>query len=179
MCEPLYIELSDGEWPLDYIDHDRRIVRAVVFDDELNFYFVRADRDDIFGRAVTVETAGGGVESGESLDEAVVRELHEELGAEVEVVAKLGVVSDFYNLIHRHNINNYFLCRVKSFGKTELTDDEINRFHLSTLKLGYREALDEYELRKSSRLGRLIAKREVPILLQAGKVLEDRIKPRE
>ena len=40
------------------------------------------------------------------------RELKEELGADVEVVCKIGVVSDYYNLIHRHNINNYFLCRV-------------------------------------------------------------------
>ncbi len=43
------LNFSDEEWPLDYIDHDRHIVRAVVFDGENNLYFVRADRDDIFG----------------------------------------------------------------------------------------------------------------------------------
>ncbi|WP_026499179.1 NUDIX hydrolase [Butyrivibrio sp. WCD2001] len=50
----------------------------------------------------------------------------EELGAEVEVICKIGVVSDYYNLIHRHNINNYYLCRVKSFGDKHLTQDEIS-----------------------------------------------------
>ena len=34
--------------------------------------------------------------------------LKEELGVEIEIISKIGVVSDYYNLIHRHNINNYF-----------------------------------------------------------------------
>ena len=42
------------------------------------------------------------------------------------MVCKIGVVSDYYNLIHRHNINNYFLCKVESFGEKELTEDERN-----------------------------------------------------
>ena len=63
------------------------------------------------------------------------------MGADVEVVCKIGVVSDYYNLIHRHNINNYFLCRVNSFGDKNLTEDEINCFHLSTLKLSYEDAV--------------------------------------
>ena len=42
-------------------------------------------------------------------------------------------------LIHRHNINHYFLCRAEEFGNKDLTEDEINSFHLSTLKLSYEE----------------------------------------
>ena len=55
------VELRDEEWPFDYIDHDRVIARAIVFDDDGYFYFVRAERDDIFGRATLIETSGGGV----------------------------------------------------------------------------------------------------------------------
>ena len=106
------IELQDTQWPLTYIDHDRQIVRAVVVDDEDSYYFVRAVRDDEFGAATLIETAGGGVEPGEALESAIRRELREELGAEVEILAGIGVVSDYYNLIHRHNINHYYLCRV-------------------------------------------------------------------
>jgi hypothetical protein len=47
--EELFIELTDGEWALDYIDHDRRIARAIVFDDHGSLYFVRVERDDDFG----------------------------------------------------------------------------------------------------------------------------------
>ena len=166
------LSLRDEEWPFEYTDHDRNIVRAIVFDDEGYFYFVRADRDDDFGRAVVIETSGGGVEGDEELSPAIKRELREELGAEVEVVCKLGVVSDYYNLIHRHNINNYFLCRVLSFGERHLTEDESEKFHLSTLKLTYNEALEEYERNRSSMLGRIITNRELPILLHAKKILD-------
>ena len=94
------------------------------------------------------------------------------MGADVEVVCKIGVVSDYYNLIHRHNINNYFLCKVESFGEKELTEDEINNFHLSTLKLSYEEAIREYEYRSNTRLGKIIANRELPVLHRA-KVIVD------
>ena len=141
----LKIELSDNEWDFEYTDHDREIVRAIVFDDCGYLYFVRATRNDDFGNATLIETSGGGVEPGEDLAWAIRRELREELGAEVEILCKIGVVSDYYNLIHRHNINNYYLCKVTSFGDKNLTDDEENYFHLSTLKLTYDEAIEEYE----------------------------------
>ena len=167
----LLIEVQDTEWPLEYTDHDRRIARAVVYDDDGYFYFVRAERDDDFGKATLIETSGGGVEPGEDLESAIKRELKEELGAEVEVICKIGVVSDYYNLIHRHNLNNYFLCKVISFGDKNLTQDEIEDFHLSTLKLTYEEAVAEYEKRRETKLGRLIANRELPILKRARKML--------
>ena len=109
------IELQDTQWKKEYIDHDRNIVRAIVYDENRMFYFVRAVRDDEFGKATLIETSGGGVENGEDLITAVQRELKEELGVYVDVVCKIGIVSDYYNLIHRHNINNYFLCKIKSF----------------------------------------------------------------
>ena len=173
MKNEINLNLSDEEWEFDYTDHDRHIVRAIVFDDDGYFYFVRADRDDIFAKAVVIETSGGGVEGDENLEDAIKRELIEELGAEVQVICKLGVVSDYYNLIHRHNINNYFLCRVISFGERHLTEDEIEKYHLSTLKLRYDEAVAEYERCKNSKLGRLIANRELPILMKAKELIDN------
>ena len=167
----LRIELQDTEWPMTGIDHDRHIARAIVFDEDGYFYFVRAERDDDFGQATLIETAGGGVEAGEDLEQAIKRELHEELGVEVELLCKIGVVSDYYNLIHRHNINNYFLCKVKAFGDKALTEDEINDFHLSTLKLRYEEAIKEYEKRSETRLGKLVCNRELPVLKRAWDLL--------
>ena len=170
--EELLLNLEDKEWPLTTIDHDRLIARAIVVDDEKNFYFVRANRDDAFGKATLIETAGGGVEAGEDLDTAIRRELKEELGVGIEVICKIGVVSDYYNLIHRHNINNYFLCKIVSFGEKHLTKDEIEDYHLSTLKLKYEEALAEYERCRYTGLGRLVANREIPVLKRA-KILLD------
>ena len=166
------IELQDTQWKKEYIDHDRNIVRAIVYDENRMFYFVRAVRDDEFGKATLIETSGGGVENGEDLITAVQRELKEELGVYVDVVCKIGIVSDYYNLIHRHNINNYFLCKIKSFGEKNLTQDEIEKFHLSTLKMSYEEAVIEYENRKNSKLGTLIANRELPVLHRAKEIID-------
>ena len=167
----LYLELRDTEWPFTYTDHDRQIARAIVFDDHGWLYFTRATRDDHFGKATLIETSGGGVEKGEDLLSAIHRELREELGAEVEVVAKIGVVSDYYNLIHRHNVNHYYLCRATSFGEKHLMPDEIERFHLSTLRLTFDEAEAEYERRACTPIGRLIADRELPVLKRAREIL--------
>ena len=170
--EEFYLELEDREWPYSFTDHDRQIVRAIVFDEEGWFYFVRVMRDDHFGRAVLIETSGGGVEDGEDLLPAIRRELREELGAQVEVVCPIGTVSDYYNLIHRHNINHYYLCRAVSFGKKHLMPDEIEQFHLSTLKLSYDEAEAEYRRCASTPIGRLIAGRELPVLRRAKEILD-------
>lgn len=170
--QELTLHLQDEEWPLIYTDHDREIVRAIVFDEEGYFYFVRAERDDDFGKATLIETSGGGVEKGENLLDAIKRELKEELGASVEVLCKIGVVSDYYNLIHRHNINNFYLCKAVAFGEKNLMQDEIEDFHLSTLKLTYEEAINEYKRCACTKIGRLVANRELPILQQAKKILD-------
>ena len=171
--DEIYLELTDEEWKYEYTDHDRYVVRSIVYDEDGYFYFVRADRDDDFGRAVVIETSGGGVENGENLEVAIKRELREELGAEVEVLCKIGIVSDYYNLIHRHNINNFYLCKATSFGEKNLTQDEIDYFHLSTVRLTYEEALTEYDKNLDSRLGRIIRSRELPILLRAKEILDN------
>ena len=172
MNNELILNLEDNEWPKTIIAHDRMIVRAIVFDDEDNFYFVRAERDDIFGKATLIETSGGGVENGEDLATAIKRELKEELGANVDIVCKIGVVSDYYNLINRHNINNYYLCKIVSFGSKHLTEEEIEDFHLITLKLKYDDALAEYDKCRNTPLGRLIANREIPVLKRAKQIID-------
>lgn len=172
--ENITLELCDEEWEFQGVTHDRQIVRAIVFDGDGYFYFVRVDRDDDFGKAKYMETAGGGVEDGENPDLAIYRELEEELGASVEMICKIGVVSDYYNKIKRHNINNYYLCRVISFGEKHMTEDEINSWHLSTAKLTYDEAVEEYEKGRETPIGRLVCNRELPILKRAKEILENR-----
>ena len=104
MSDEIYLELKDDEWQFTYTDNDRHIVRAIVVDSDNMFYFVRVERDDEFGKATLIETSGGGVEEGEDFFSSLKRELKEELGAKVDILGKIGVVSDYYNLIHRHNI---------------------------------------------------------------------------
>ena len=160
----LALTLEDTQWEKTEITHNRHVARAIVVDEEGFFYFVRVVRDDIFGNGAFIETAGGGVETGETPEEAIHRELKEELGASVEVLCKIGTVSDYYNQIHRHNVNHYFLCLVTSFGKTEMTPKELEEFELSTLKLTYEEAAREYKQCAAKPWGVLLANRELPVL---------------
>jgi len=171
MNKELALELKDNEWALTTIDHDRMIVRAIVVDDEENYYFARINRDDMFGKATLIETSGGGVEKDEDLETAIRRELKEELGVNVDILCKIGVVSDYYNLINRHNVNNYYLCKVVSFGDKHLTKDEVEAFHLTTLKLKYEDAIAEYQKCSNTSLGRLIANREIPVLKRARQII--------
>ncbi len=172
MKTEIRLELKDDQYVFDYIDHNRKIARAIVYDENENFYFVKAERNDDFGEATIIETAGGGVEDGESLKDAVTRELKEELGVTVEIICKLGVVEDDYNLIHRHNINHYFLCKVVSFGDKSLTEEEIKEFHLSTLVLSYENSFEEYKNCANTKLGKLICCRELPILYHAKEIIQ-------
>ena len=146
-------------------------MRAIVIDEDGFFYFVRVNRDDDFGKATFIETAGGGVEPGEDLETAIRRELNEELGVEVDILDRIGLVSDYYNLIHRHNLNHYFLCKIRSFGEKHMTQQEIEDFHLSTLKLSYKDAVKEYENSTGTKLGRLVTNRELPVLKRAQELL--------
>lgn len=167
----MYLELRDNEWPLSYIDHDREIVRAIVYDDNY-FYFVVVSRYDDFGKSTYIETSGGGIKEGEDHLEALNRELKEELGISIEVIDKIGVVSDYYNLIHRHNINHYYLCKVLAFGENHLTEAEKNDYHLKTIKLTYEEAIKAYEDYSETKIGKLVSNREIPILNKAKEIIE-------
>ena len=171
-CEELFLQLNDTAWPYTYTDHERRIARAIVYDGDGFFYFVRVNRHDQFGNGAFIETSGGGIEAGEEPETAIRRELKEELGAEVDIICKLGVVSDYYNLIHRHNVNHYYLCKLLSLGSTAMTEEEISDCQLSTLRLTYEEAVAEYRKYADTPWGSLLCQRELPILEQAKKVME-------
>ncbi len=170
-AEELRLELEDTEWPPVTIDHDRTAVRAVVTDDRGYYYFVGLNWNDGSGKPPLIETAGGGVEPGEELADALRREMREELGAEVEILCKLGVVSDYYNVIRCHNITHFYLCLAKSFGPRHLTQAESETLHLETLRLTYEDALREYERCALDKLGRLLANRELPVLQRAREIL--------
>ena len=168
----IHLHLRDTEWPFDGVTHTREIVRGIVLDEAGYLYFLRVEREDEFGCGTFIETAGGGVEAGEDLPAALLRELREELGAEAEILGKIGVVEDDYHLLRRHNITHYFLCKAHSFGEKNLTKEEKNRFRLSTQKLTFEEAVAAYEAAAKHPLGRLLAARELPVLQRAKMLLK-------
>ena len=171
--KPLFLKFQDDVYPLGPEEkaHERVIVRAIVLDGD-RFLFTQISRDDIFADLTYIETSGGGVEEGESLEEALKRELMEELGISFEILGKLGVVEDDYNLIRRHNIQHYFLVRKTKQLQSHLTKDEEKKLHLLPLSLTKDEAIAYYEKNKNERLTHLIYQREMPIFTYALEILE-------
>ncbi len=152
---------------------ERNIVRAIVEVEENKFVFVNIVRDDEFGKLEYIETSGGGVELNESLEEALKREMQEELGYKIEIIKYLGKIVDYYNLIDRKNINNYFLVRKTGDVNQSLTDDEKNLFHLKRVIMSLDEAKKEYAKHKNDKLGYLIYQREIVVVEKAKNFLID------
>ena len=67
---------------------------------------------------------GGGVEPGETPEEAVVREVQEETGYVVRPVRQYLTVSEYYEEVCY--VSHYFLCEVIGEGETALTENERN-----------------------------------------------------
>ncbi len=105
-------EFKDNWFPFSYLDHTRRIARAIIIDNENRVLVEKIRRDDDFGIATYYETPGGGIKQGETCIEALKREIKEECGLEIEVLQEIGYVEDDYNIIHRHNHSSYYLCKV-------------------------------------------------------------------
>ncbi len=162
--------LEDTMWEKPKRFKDRLIARAVIFDGN-SLIFASIDRDDEFATMKYIETSGGGVEKGESLQDAVKREVQEELGLKIELVSYLGQVTDYYNLIGRRNLNHYFLARKVGTVKKHLQDDEERLFHLEPKAVSYQEAIDIYRKNRDQKLGYLLYQREVPVLMEAQRII--------
>jgi 8-oxo-dGTP pyrophosphatase MutT (NUDIX family) len=91
-------------------------VNVLAVDDEGNAYLAREFRYAV--GVETIEAVAGGVEGGESLEEAARRELREELGIEAEELVELGTIQPVTSLVR--SASTLFLARRLRFaGKDE------------------------------------------------------------
>ena len=102
------LKLKDDQYTYTYIDHARHIARAILINENNEVCLLKLLGDDDFGHRDYVETPGGGINVNETPSQAVIREVKEETGCESEIIDSIGIVEDYYNLIHRKNINYYW-----------------------------------------------------------------------
>lgn len=163
--------LKDDQYPWQGTDHIRDIARAVLINDEGQVLLEHVLDDDEFGHRDYYETPGGGVRPGERFEDALVREIEEEVGYKAEIILELGDVIDYYNLIRRENHNHYYLARVTGKGVMRQDPGEIKRID-KIIWVSIDEAIRLYEDMQDVLLGKLVKRRELPVLKLARKALQ-------
>lgn len=116
---------------------------------------------------------GGGVESGESIEEGLIREIKEEVGCGAHIVAPLGVVIEYRNEHRLIQISYCFVAGVlEPFHEPTLEQAEIDE-GLTPLWMNPHEALAQMEIdQPTSYQGHFILKREIAFLKEYLKMIE-------
>ena len=166
----LSLRLNDDQYPYHGFEHIRQVARGIVLDEDGKVLIHLIHRNDQFGDQIYYETPGGGVDEGETYEDAVMRECEEELGAEIEIIGYLGEVIDAYNLIKRQNINRFFLCKIKG-KKAKHYESAGDLLIQKTVRLDLDEAIALYEAMDKTLVSGLVRQRELPFLKEAKRIL--------
>ena len=161
--EPLKLTLVDTEYPFTGFSHTRPNARALLMNNQGLFAFHHILATDKFGQRDYLETPGGGLDEGETPEQAVIREVEEECGLTSSIITKIGLIEDGYNLIQRKNLNHYFFVKVTGEGQRHWTPQEhtlIHALHWLTLE----EAKAWYERLPNHGISQLIKQRELPVI---------------
>lgn len=167
------LSLKDEQYPYTFIDHVRYVSRGVLLNDKNEIALMKVDGDDMFGHRDYYETPGGGKKDNETISEACIREIQEETGYKSIILKELGLVVDYYNLIHRKNRNYYFLCKTSEFVGKNLDDYEKTMIE-NVVWVNIDKAIELYENMGGSGVAILVKNRELPILKKVKKILEEK-----
>ena len=168
---PEILKFKDDQYPFTGVTHEREIARAILIDEKNRVCLEKIFDDDMFGHRDYYETPGGGIQEGETHEQALVREIKEEVGYNSKVICHIADVHDYYNLIQRKNINHFYL--VKRLEKTEqnLEPDEKIRIE-KIVWVPIDEAIKLYEDMQNVLVGKIVKQRELPILRKAKELLK-------
>ena len=165
-------KLQDTEFEFKETTHTREIARGVIFNDKKEVAILKVyNESEKFGTRDCYELPGGGVEPGESLEEAFKREMLEETGYEVNDAEEIGDVIDYYNAIGRENHNHYFLGHATTFKGTSLLDYETKVIQ-KIMFVPIDEAIRLFTYEMFGPVGKLISQREKPVLELAKEMIE-------
>ncbi len=164
------LHFKDNEFPYTYIDHTRKVARAILINEKGEIALNKLHGEDMFGSRNYYETPGGGFHKNETSKQAVLRELKEETGYQCEIICPIGIVDDYYNLIHRHNKNFYYLCKTVVYVGKNLDNYEKTMIE-KLIWVPIDKAIALMENMDVSPVARLVMQREIPILKKAKKLL--------
>lgn len=155
----------------------REAVRAILVNelDEIGLIYINGT--DMFGKRDHFETPGGGVEENETFIDTLNREILEETGYDIDILGYVGTISIEYNLLNRVDIENYFLCKVKTHHETHLLEYEANLF--DTIKwFSFNDVINMYQNYKTENIGTKIHQRDFKAIKEGIK-LYNKIKDKD
>ncbi len=104
--------------PLTY--EERGASRAVVFDKDKNVALLHVTKWNFH------KLPGGGIEEGETIEQALHREVLEEIGCEITNIRELGVIEEYRNGLTLHQISHCFVADlVGAKGNPDLDEGEL------------------------------------------------------
>ena len=170
---PKVLKFKDDQYMFTGVSHTREIVRAILIDENNNVCLEKLLDDDGFGPRDYYETPGGGIKPGESHDDALHREIAEEVGYKCEVLEHIADVQDYYNLIGRKNYNYFYLVRRLEKVEQHLEPDEKIRID-KIIWVPIDDAIKLYENMQNVLVGKIVKQRELPILKMAKELIESK-----
>jgi ADP-ribose pyrophosphatase YjhB (NUDIX family) len=128
---PLITIRDEDIFPKDYkypefdncLPMERVAVRCIVLDDQNNLALCGTKYKSL---------PGGGVESGETLEDVCVRECLEEVGCAVEIVEKIGTADEYRGVSQIHQTTHCFVARLvgeKGVPQTTQQDEQGMKVH--------------------------------------------------
>jgi len=150
-------------------DYTKRVtVRAVVFDSQGKIALLHSAK----GGYHTIP--GGGIETNESLEEALRREVKEEVGCSINDIRELGVIEEYRNEQGRHQISYGFMVNLDG-DKGESNFDELEiaeGFVCAWITL--EDAIETFQndSNHTTHKGKFICLRDLTFLREAQRILK-------
>ncbi len=115
---------------------------------------------------------GGGIEKGESIIEALNREVMEEVGAKIDIDSEIGTIIEYRDRFKQLQISYCFLAKVNEIVDTpSFTKDELAAgFQLKWVKFEDARTIIESD-KPNDYMGKFIQKRDLAFLTQVYKIM--------
>jgi ADP-ribose pyrophosphatase YjhB (NUDIX family) len=160
-------EIKDQEF-LDEAGYEiREASRAVLFDKDGKVPILFVSKHNYY------KLPGGGVEEGEGKEEALKREIKEEVGSEIEITGEIGTIIEFRSKWKIKQISYCYLGKVTTIGEPSFTEKELeDGFRLVWLPLD--EAIKKIEKENVSNYqGSLVKRRDLIFLKKAKEIIKN------
>ena len=120
---------------------------------------------------------GGGIEKGESIIEALYREVIEEVGAKIDVILEIGTIIEYRDKFNQLQISYCFLAKVSEvIGGPSYTKEELAAgFELKWIN--FEDAITTIQNDEpNDYMGKFIQKRDLAFLIKAKEIIGKNIK---